>query len=248
MSETTLEIQPRSLGGTPVARRLRREGLVPGVLYGQGRDPLPFQVELPKLRAAMTSEAGRHAILQLTIPGEPRPTAAILKDLQLDPVRDRVTHIDLLAISMRERIVTPVAVHVEGDAPGVTAGGVLETPVNEVEIEVLPTQMPDAIVVDISGLEVGGSIRLGDVPAPEGVTWSSDPDTVLVTITASTTAADLESIDEGVLEQAAADAGLDAEIDGPATEADVPGGAGGAGGTAGQDVPDASARGSNADA
>src|SRR4051812_4325597 len=171
MSETTLEIQPRSLGGSPVAKRLRREGLVPGVLYGQGREPFPFQVDLPRLRAAMTGDAGRHAILQLTIPGEGRPTPAILKDLQVDPVRDVVTHVDLLAISMLERIVTAVALHIEGEAAGVQEGGVLSTPVTEVEIEVLPTDMPDAVVVDISSLGVGDSLRLADVTPPAGVSW-----------------------------------------------------------------------------
>ena len=219
MSETTLEIQPRELGGSPVAKRLRRSGLVPGVLYGQGRDPYPFQVDLPRLRAAMTGDAGRHAILQITIPGEARPTPAILKDFQVDPVRDRVTHIDLLAISMREKIHTAVALHVEGDAPGVQEGGVLSTPVNEVEIEVLPTDMPDAITVDISELPLGGTLRLSDVPAPSGVTWVTDPDTVVATVTASTTAADLEQVDEEQAEQAAADAGLEADA---ATEGDVP--------------------------
>ncbi len=208
MSETTLEIQPRTLGGSPVAKRLRRTGLVPGVLYGQGREPLPFQVALPELRAAMTTDAGRHAIIHVTVPGEARPTPAILKDYQLDPVRDRVMHIDLLAISMRERMVTSVSLHVEGESPGVNAGGVLETPVNEVEIEVLPADMPDAIVVDVSGMDVGSTLRLADLVAPPGVSWSTDPDTVVATVKASTTAADLEHIAEEEADAAAEAAGL----------------------------------------
>jgi large subunit ribosomal protein L25 len=209
MSETTLEIQHRTVGGSPVAKRLRRTGLVPGVLYGQGREPLPFQVELPKLRAAMTTDAGRHAIIRVSIPGEGRPTPAILKDFQLDPVRDRVTHVDLMAISMREKMVTSVSLHVEGESPGVAAGGVLETPVNEIEIEVLPSDMPDTIVVDVSGLEVGDTLRLSDLAPPSGVTWSSDPETVLATVKASTTAADLEHIAEDEAEAAAEAAGLE---------------------------------------
>jgi large subunit ribosomal protein L25 len=179
------------------------------VLYGQGREPLPFQVELPKLRAAMTTDAGRHAIIRVSIPGEGRPTPAILKDFQLDPVRDRVTHVDLMAISMREKMVTSVSLHVEGESPGVAAGGVLETPVNEIEIEVLPSDMPDTIVVDVSGLEVGDTLRLSDLAPPSGVTWSSDPETVLATVKASTTAADLEHIAEDEAEAAAEAAGLE---------------------------------------
>ncbi len=196
MSETTLEIQLRTTGGTTTARAVRRAGLIPGILYGRGREPLPFQVEMPVLRTALSGDAGRHAVLHLTIPGEPRPTPAIMKDYQVDPVRDRLIHVDLLAISMTERIVTPVAVHLEGEAPGVGVGGVLEQPNVEVEIEALPGDLPDAINVDISALGVGDSIRLVDIEPPAGVSWASDPETVLATVLQSTTAEDLVQIDE----------------------------------------------------
>ena len=151
MAETTLQIQPRETGGSPTARAVRRQGLVPGILYGRGREPYPFQIDVPTLREALSGEAGRHAILQVSVPGESSPTPAILKDFQLDLVRDRLTHLDLLAISMTEKITTTVAVHVEGEAPGVVDdGGVLEQPVHEIEVSALPGDVPNVITVDIS--------------------------------------------------------------------------------------------------
>jgi large subunit ribosomal protein L25 len=194
MAETTLKIQPRETGGTAVARAIRRQGLVPGILYGRGREPFPFQIDVPTLREALSGDAGRHAILQVTVPGEGRPTPALLKDFQLDPVRDRLTHIDLLAISMTEKITTSVALHFEGEAPGVTDdGGVFEAAVHEVEVSALPGDLPDSIPVDISHLNTGETIKLGDLTPPAGVEWATDPDTVLATILQPTTMEDIEA-------------------------------------------------------
>lgn len=217
MSQTTLDIQPRELGGSPVARHLRRQGLVPGVLYGRGREPLAFQVEQPRLRAALSGDAGRHAVLQLTIPGESGPVPAILKDHQVDPVRGIVTHVDLLAVSMTERIVAPVALHVEGEAPGAAEGGVLDVTLTEIEVEALPGDLPDAIVVDVSGLHVGDSLKVADLEAPAGVTLASDPDTVVATVVGSTTAQDLEAVDDDL----AADTAQEAELGGRQAAADA---------------------------
>ncbi len=194
MAETTLQIQSRDLGGSPAARAIRRRGNVPGILYGRGREPYPFQIDVPTLRAALSGEAGRHAILQVTVPGEPRPTPALVKEFQIDPVRDRLTHIDLLAISMTEKITTPVSLTFVGDAPGVTMdGGVFDADLHEVEVSALPGDLPDAVVVDISNLHVGEAIRLSEVPTPPGVEWATDPDTVLASITLPTTMEDIEA-------------------------------------------------------
>ena len=194
MAETTLQIQPRETGGSPTARAVRRQGLVPGILYGRGREPYPFQIDVPTLREALSGEAGRHAILQVSVPGESSPTPAILKDFQLDLVRDRLTHLDLLAISMTEKITTTVAVHVEGEAPGVVDdGGVLEQPVHEIEVSALPGDVPNVITVDVSSLGTGDTIKLGDITPPSGVEWATDPETVLATILQPTTMEDIEA-------------------------------------------------------
>jgi large subunit ribosomal protein L25 len=215
MAETTLQIQPRPTGGTPAARAIRREGMIPGILYGRGREPFPFQIDVPTLRAALSGDAGRHAILQISIPGEARPTPALLKDFQLDPVRDRLTHIDLLAISMTESITTPVSLSFEGDAPGVTNdGGVFEASIHEVEVSALPGDLPDSIIVDISHLNTGETIKLGDLTPPAGVEWATDPETVLATILQPTTMEDIEA--EQAAEAGAAEGGAEGEA--PADE------------------------------
>jgi large subunit ribosomal protein L25 len=218
MADTTLKIQPRTLGGSTAARHLRRQGLVPGILYGRGREPYPFQIEVPALREALSGDAGRHAVLQLTVPGEAAATPAILKDYQLDPLRDRLTHIDLLAISMTEKITTLVAVHLEGEAPGVTNdGGVLEQAVHEVEVSALPGDLPDAINVDISGLGAGDAVRIADVTPPRGVEWAVDPDTVIAAIILPTTMEQIEA------EQAAeAEAAGEAPVAEPGEPAEEP--------------------------
>ena len=149
MAETTLQIQSRDTGGTPVVRAVVAAGWCPASSTAAAASR-PFQVDVPSLREALRATpaprdpAGAGA-------GRGPPTPALLKDYQLDPVRDRLTHIDLLAISMTEMIMTPVAVHFEGEAPGVTDdGGVLEQPLHELEVEALPANLPDAIIVDIS--------------------------------------------------------------------------------------------------
>ena len=175
MSDITLEITPRQAASSRATRALRRRGIVPGVLYGQGRDPYSFQIEIPALRAALSTDAGRNAILQLTIVGEDTAVPAILQDFQLDPVRDRVTHIDLLAINMLEAIHTTVPVVLSGEL----VDGVLTPGIAEVEVRCLPGDLPDHIVVDVSGMAVNDSLRVGDVQPPSGVEWITPADEII---------------------------------------------------------------------
>ncbi len=191
-TETELELQPRTAAGSPAARAVRRAGKIPGVLYGRGREPVAFQVDAPALRTVLTGEGGRHAIIALAIDG--RSAHAMLKDYQLDPVRDRLTHVDLIEISMDESLVATVVVHLEGEPEGVrNEDGVLEQSTHEIEVQTLPRNLPSEIVVDVSALGVGDSIRLGDVTPPEGVTWVSDAETVLAAVIHSTTMEDIEA-------------------------------------------------------
>ncbi len=163
----SLVLEPRVTGKTKFARDLRKAGLIPGVLYGRGAEPVSFQVDVPSLREALSGEAGRHAVLKLKVPGRKGDTHAVLKDYQLDPVRDRLIHIDLLEISMTELIVSSVNVRLEGEAQGVKDGGVLEQASHELEVEALPANLPTEIVVDISELVAGNAIRVADITLPE---------------------------------------------------------------------------------
>jgi large subunit ribosomal protein L25 len=178
---TTLPVSPRTVEGSRANRRLRRSGLVPGVVYGGEGEPLAFQVDARTLRQAL-AHAG--AVMTLALDGEGE-TPVVLKDQQRHPVTGATLHVDLLRVDLRQRITATVVLELTGadDAPGVKAGGVLEQVTRELSIEALPTDIPEAIGHDVSVLEIGDTITLAAVSAPAGVTLLDDPETVIVTVT-----------------------------------------------------------------
>jgi len=178
---TALEVQAREPAGSRAARRLRREGMVPGVVYGGGEDPLAFAVPARELRVAL-AHAG--AVLELSVDGA-GPTPAVLKELVRHPVTGEATHIDLLRVRLDQAIHATVVVHLLGaeDAPGVKEGGVLEQVTREVTIEALPTDIPDAIEHDVSEVQIGDTLTIEALSAPRGVTLLDDPETVIFTVT-----------------------------------------------------------------
>jgi len=164
----TLSVEVRAERGSRATRRLRRSGLVPGVLYGGSHDEtVSFKVGEHDLRRILVDGS---ALIDIEI-GKEKSVPAILKDRQLHPVRDEVMHIDFLEVNLSEKIHASVALELEGgeDAPGVKEGGVLDHATREVEIEALPTDIPERIVVDVSALEIGSTLTLSEVTAPEGV-------------------------------------------------------------------------------
>jgi large subunit ribosomal protein L25 len=186
MERVPLELEARTPGRSSAARALRRSGKIPGILYGAGREPSAFAVATTVLREALTGEGGRHAILDVKVPGEKAAIPAILKEFQLDPIRDRVTHVDLLAIRLDEPIATNTSVVLIGEPRGVKfEGGVLEQPTHEISILGLPANLVDHVEVDVSELGVGDSLKLADVTAPEGLSFTGDLDLVLATVTSS---------------------------------------------------------------
>lgn len=178
---TALEVQAREAAGSRAARRLRREGNVPGVVYGGGQDPVCFQIAARQLRQAL-AHAG--ALLDLSIDGA-KPTPAVLKELTRHPVTGEATHVDLLRVRLDQAIHATVVVHLVGaeDAPGVKEGGVLEQITREVTIEALPTNIPDAIEHDVSEVVIGDTITIEALAVTGGVTIVDDPDTVIATVT-----------------------------------------------------------------
>jgi large subunit ribosomal protein L25 len=177
MSDTTIQITKREAASTRANQRLRKQDVIPGVLYGQGREPLPIQVERVTLRAAFAGESGRNAILSLVIDGEKEPVNAILKAMEIDRVRDRVTHIDLMAISMTETITASVPVHLVGEAEGVKLdGGMIEHSLHEVLVSALPGAVPTEIVVDVSTLKIGHSLHVRDLVATGDYAFAGDLD------------------------------------------------------------------------
>jgi large subunit ribosomal protein L25 len=184
---TKLVVANRERLGSAESRRLRKEGLIPGVLYGSG-EPVAISIEERELRRALTGAGGLHAILDVEIDGKGSAHASILKEYQVDPVRGGVTHVDLQEVRLDQAIIASVQVQLHGgeDAPGVREGGVLSQPLREVNVEALPLEVPEHIELDVSGMEIGGTIRIAELTAPDGVTILGDPEMVVATITAPT--------------------------------------------------------------
>ena len=178
---TTLTVAPRTAEGSRANRRLRRTGLVPGVVYGGEGEPLAFQVEARTLRQAL---AHGGAVITLTLEGE-GDTPVVLKDQQRHPVTGDTMHVDLLRVDLRQKITATVVLELLGaeDAPGVKSGGVLEQVTRELNIEALPTEIPDTIELDVSNADIGDTVTLEAVTAPQGVELLDDADTVVYTLT-----------------------------------------------------------------
>jgi large subunit ribosomal protein L25 len=180
----SLDVEARAERGTRAAKRLRRDGYVPGVVYGgKSGDCTSFKVNWRDLRQVLAGAA----LIDLKVDGKTRPV--IVKDQQRHPVREELLHIDLLEVRLDETIQTQVNVHLEGadEAPGIKEGGVLEHITHQLNIEALPTDIPDAIHVDVSGLEIAATMHLSEIAAPQGVTFLDDPEeTIIATVVVPT--------------------------------------------------------------
>jgi large subunit ribosomal protein L25 len=207
MERTKLQVRVRDGRGTKDAKALRASGDIPGVIYSATSETQAIAINARDLRHAVTAH-GMHSILDVAVDDQPaRPV--LIKEFQLDPVRDRVIHVDLHEIRLDQKINTAIAVHLEGHAEGVNMGGALSQPTHEVHVEALPADLIDAIIVDVSKLEIGQSIRLGDITPPTGITFTDDPEgTILATIGAPVSEEELktEADIEGELAAEAAEA------------------------------------------
>ena len=222
----SLDVEERPERGTRSAKRLRREGYVPGVVYGgKNGDCTSFKVNARALRQVLAGSA----LIDLKVAGKTRPV--IVKDQHLHPVRDEVLHIDLLEVRLDETIQTQVSVHLEGaeEAPGIKEGGVLEHVTHQLNIEALPTDIPDTINVDVSGMEIAATMHLSELTAPEGVEFLDDlEETIIATIVVPTEVEEPEEIEEetalvgedGEPIEAPAEEGEEAADEAPAEEAE----------------------------
>jgi large subunit ribosomal protein L25 len=203
---TKLIVANRDRLGSAESRRLRKEGLVPGVLYGSG-EPVAISITERELRRALTGVAGLHAILDVEIDGKGETHASILKEYQVDPVRGGVTHVDLQEVRLDKPISASVSVQLDGgeNAPGVREGGVLSQPLREVTVEALPLEVPEHLVLDVSGMEIGGTLRISDLTAPDGVTFLDDQEMVVATVTAPTKVVEPEPTEEELAAMEAAE-------------------------------------------
>jgi large subunit ribosomal protein L25 len=168
--------------GSRQSRRLRHHGRVPAVVYGHGVASLAISVDARALRAALSTTAGRNAVLELDVDGTRH--LAMAKVVDHHPVRHTIAHVDFLVIDRNEQVTAEVPITLAGEAEAVLRdGGTVDQVLHALTVTMLPGHIPDAITIDVSGLELGGTMRVGDVTLPPGVTTNVDPDTPVVSAT-----------------------------------------------------------------
>jgi large subunit ribosomal protein L25 len=184
MKDKSLAVQCRTEKGKEAARRLRSQGLIPAVVYGQREEAIPVTLNPQQLTKALRGGAGERSLIKLTIEGlqdGPVTKTVILKEKQIDPVKRTLLHVDLYTIAMDEEIHVSVPVHIEGKAIGVEQGGVLEQVLREIEVKCFPGDIPPRIDVDVSALDIGDSIHVGDITLAKAEI-QVDPEQTLVTV------------------------------------------------------------------
>jgi large subunit ribosomal protein L25 len=180
MADLTLTAETGRPRGSRASNRLRNAGKVPAVVYGHGQEPVPVTVDWRALRAALTTDAGVNALLTLHVDGE--ETLALVRELQRDPIKRRVDHVDFIRVSRDEAITVEVPIHLHGEAEAVLReDGMVEQALNALVVHTKPTNIPNELVVDISEMTIGDSIRVSDIRLPEGVTTDVDPDEAVAT-------------------------------------------------------------------
>jgi large subunit ribosomal protein L25 len=184
MAMPELTIKRREGTGKQVAKRLRREGVVPGVLYG-GAKPEPVTVDPKTVLRIIHGREGSTQLLNLTFEGADGTRMAIIRDLQFDPVSERLLHVDLQEVTADRAITVRVAVHPVGEAAGVREQkGILNVVLHELDISCLPTRIPERIDADVTALMIGDVLTIADLRAPEGVRILNDPGQAVVTVAA----------------------------------------------------------------
>lgn len=212
---TKLEVRRRDSASSRQARRLRRAGRVPGVLYGLDREPIAFDADERELRHALH---GHGAVLELELDGAEEP--AVLKEAQRHPVRGELMHVDLIRVDLKKPIEAAVAVHLVGaeDSPGTREGGVLEHATREVTVMALPSEIPEFVELDVSAMEINDRLTAESIELPAGVTLVSDVEDVLAMISPPRLQTEAEPEIEGETElvgeaEADADEADDADSD-----------------------------------
>ncbi len=213
MKQVEIEASRRNETGKGVARKLRRSGQIPGVIYGSKTEPIPLAVNMHEFNRLLFLAKGEQMLITMNIKdnGNSIQKLAMIKDLQLHPVNDQVRHIDFYEIFMDEPVTVEVPIAAKGKAKGVDEGGTMEFLQRTIEVSCLPMAIPKAIEVDVSDLGIGDALHVADLTPPEGVTIVEDPETTIITVVgaAPTEAEELEAAEEEA--EAAAEAAAEAK-------------------------------------
>lgn len=183
MSEVTLRAETGRSTGSRESRRLRRTGRIPAIVYGKTIEPINVAVDAHDLHMALHTEAGSNALINLDIEGQDQ-ILTMARVIERHPFRNEYRHVDFVTVSLDETVHAEVVIHFVGTPVGVVEGGVFSPSKTHVVVETLATSIPSGIELDISGVELGGALRIADLPRIEGVDYTEDPETVLMSVTA----------------------------------------------------------------
>jgi large subunit ribosomal protein L25 len=209
MAEVTLEVARRERTGKEIAKKLRREGKVPAVVYGGHREAVAITVDRKAVSDLIQkSDHGIRSVFLLQMAGTDQQRHAMIKEVTIDPISRQMEHIDFVRVLMDEKIKVTIPVHLNGTAIGVKEGGLLDWQVRELHVECLPNVIPDSIDLDVSPLKVHEYFRVRDVNLPEGVKVLDDPERVVVGVTV----ARAEVSETATIEEGATPAGSEPEV------------------------------------
>jgi large subunit ribosomal protein L25 len=182
MEQKVLNIEIRSKTGKGISRRLRKEGLIPAVVYGKGIDAVPITVNPRELAAAIAGEGGHNNLITLQADGPLAGSVVIVADLYRDCIKGSLLHADLHKINLEDKVKVPVQISLVGTSIGVKEGGLLDFVMHTVEIECLPTQIPEHLEIDVTGLKIGDSFHVNSLEVPVGIKVLADPKATIVNI------------------------------------------------------------------
>jgi len=185
MEQINLPADKRAETGKSASRKLRRAGMVPGVLYGPGIEKtIPLSVESVSLERLLHGAAGENIIVNLNFSSAEDDKMVMFKEIVRHPVRDSIEHVDFVEVVFGQKITVEVPIHITGKPEGQKFGGIVQHGVRKVTVECLPRGIPDALEVDITPLEIGQALHLKDIILPDGVTLIDDPEDTLVSVAA----------------------------------------------------------------
>jgi large subunit ribosomal protein L25 len=220
MSDTVLIAETGRTTGSASSRRLVATDVIPAVVYGQGMQPLQISVERRALRVALSGPAGTNTVLDLTVDGTVYP--AIVKDMQRHPVRRTVQHVDFIQINLKDDITVSIPVRLEGESKVVmSAGGFVDLTLNDIEVVTTPRLIPDEFVIDITDFTLDTVITIADIPMPEGVVPTADPDVPVVTVVGPIAEEEVEEAEGETAEGETAEEGDAETADGGEAAADA---------------------------
>ena len=198
MAQSSLRVKPRKRIGKSGAREVRKEGNIPAIFYGQGEDSVPLVVQPDELKQALSNNAGMNTVLELEIDGS-EPSAkkfSMLGEVQKDPLKNKVIHIDFLAIDMEKNVKVKVPVNTQGRSEGERKGGKLEKLMRTIDLECLPGNIPDSIEIDVSSLNMGDFVDIASLTLGEGVKILRDGSEKVVHVIVERSIEEIEEAEE----------------------------------------------------